>query len=159
MNIAHAKRTLAGTAAASVLLITAACGSDTDDVSTEATIEPTTAATTEATAGATEDATEAGDFVAGDYSATGNYQSPGGTESVDVDVTIDADGTITDVAVEGSADGGNSQQFQEQFASGIADVVVGEPIDELSVSRVSGSSLTSNGFNAAIEDIIEQAQV
>ena len=46
-----------------------------------------------------------------------------------------------------------SEQYQGEFIGGIADVVVGEDIDEISVSRVAGSSLTSGGFNEAIEAI------
>ena len=41
--------------------------------------------------------------------------------------------------------------------AGIADEVVGVAIDELNVTRVAGSSLTSGGFNAALEDIKDQA--
>ena len=37
------------------------------------------------------------------------------------------------------------------------DVVVGQDIDEISVSRVAGSSLTSGGFNRAIEEIKAEA--
>jgi lactam utilization protein B len=39
----------------------------------------------------------------------------------------------------------------------IEDDVVGKDIDELTVSRVAGSSLTSSGFNAALDDIKRQA--
>ena len=40
---------------------------------------------------------------------------------------------------------------------GIADEVVGVALDDLNVSRVAGSSLTSGGFNQAVESIKEQA--
>jgi hypothetical protein len=43
------------------------------------------------------------------------------------------------------------------FIGGIADEVVGKDIDEISVSRVAGSSLTSGGFNDAIEQIKAEA--
>jgi hypothetical protein len=36
-------------------------------------------------------------------------------------------------------------------------VVVGRPIDEVRVSKLAGSSETPKGFNAAIEQIREQA--
>ena len=74
-----------------------------------------------------------------------------------VEVTLDEAGTISAVEVTPQADGGNSEQFQEKFAGGIADVVVGKKITELDVSKVSGSSLTSGGFNAAIAEITADA--
>jgi hypothetical protein len=36
-------------------------------------------------------------------------------------------------------------------------VVVGQDIDQISVSRVAGSSLTSGGFNQAIDTIKSEA--
>ncbi len=62
------------------------------------------------------------------------------------------------MSVDPEATDDQALQFQTRFADGIADEVVGKKIDELDVSKVSGSSLTSGGFNAAIEDIISQAQ-
>ena len=56
------------------------------------------------------------------------------------------------------ATGGNSAQFQGQFASGIASEVVGVALEDVNVSRVAGSSLTSGGFNAAIDTIQAEAQ-
>lgn len=160
MKLTRLSQAAAGAAAASLMLLTAACGSD--DPSSEASGEATSASPS---AAATQDATEAapdtgatGAYKAGDYDAEGSYQTPGGTQSVEVEVTLEADGTITAVDVEPQADGGNSEMFQKKFAGGISKVVVGKKIDELDVSKVAGSSLTSGGFNAAIEDITGQAQ-
>ena len=50
-----------------------------------------------------------------------------------------------------------SEQYQGQFIGGISDAVVGQDIDDLAVSRVAGSSLTSGGFNQAIEAIKSEA--
>ncbi len=93
-----------------------------------------------------------GDYADGTYSADGSYQSPGGQESVSVSITLDDD-VVTAVTVTPHATSGNSKQYQTQFASGIAAEVVGKDIDELDVSRVAGSSLTSGGFNDALEQI------
>lgn len=157
MNIAHVRKTFAAVAATSVLLITAACGSDSDTTE-ETSTEPTTSESSTETETEPAESSDSAEFAAGEYSATGSYQTPNGQESVDVSVTITDDGTITDVAVDGNATNGNSVQFQSQFASGIADEVVGQPIDEIEVDRVSGSSLTGGGFNQAIDEIISQAQ-
>lgn len=51
-----------------------------------------------------------------------------------------------------------AKKFQEDFAGGIKAVVVGKNLDELNVSKVSGSSLTGAGFNQALEAIKTQAK-
>ncbi len=91
-------------------------------------------------------------YADGTYTADGNYQNPGGAASVTVTITLEDD-VVTAVEVAPHATSGNSKQFQTQFASGIADQVVGKDIDSLNVSRVAGSSLTSGGFNDALEKI------
>ncbi|WP_229054411.1 FMN-binding protein [Aeromicrobium sp. Leaf350] len=138
--------------AAAVLMLTAACGGGSDTES-ESTDSSSSDETTE-DASSTETATT---YTVGDYSAEGSYQTPGGTQSVEVELSLEADGTITAVTVTPQADGGNSEQFQTKFAGGIADEVVGTKIDDLDVSKVSGSSLTSGGFNAAVDEIKAEA--
>ena len=71
-------------------------------------------------------------------------------------VTLEDD-IVTAVEVTGDPQKRESQQYQGQFIGGIADVVVGEDIDDLQVSRVAGSSLTSGGFNKAIDAIKSEA--
>ncbi len=88
----------------------------------------------------------------GTYEAEGSYSTPGGQESIGVALTV-ADGVVTDVTVTPEATGGNAARFQEEFASGIADQVVGRELAGLSVDKVSGSSLTGDGFNAALDQI------
>ena len=51
----------------------------------------------------------------------------------------------------------STEKFQGEFIDGVNAIVVGKPIDELQVSKVSGSSLTSGGFNAAIDQIKKEA--
>ena len=67
------------------------------------------------------------------------------------------DDVVTAVEVTGDPQKSESAQYQGEFIGGIADVVVGQEIDSLSVSRVAGSSLTSGGFNQAIETIKSEA--
>ncbi len=88
----------------------------------------------------------------GTYQARGGYQSPNGAETVDVTITL-ANNVITDIVVTPNATSGTSVRYQGQFAEGIAAETVGKPLDALSVSRVSGSSLTSGGFKEALEAI------
>ena len=96
-------------------------------------------------------ATAAAD-ASGTWTETGDYQTPGGQESVEVTLTAE-DGTVTAVKVTGSGGSPNSQQYQAAFISGIAAEVVGKPLNGLEVGAVSGSSLTGQGFNAAVEKI------
>ena len=95
-------------------------------------------------------------YADGTYTAEASYQAPSGTETVTVELTI-ADDTVTAVTVSQDSNDREAREFQERFASGIAAQVVGKDVSSLSVSRVSGSSLTSGGFNAAVEQIRSQA--
>ena len=97
-----------------------------------------------------------GAYVDGTYTATGTYQTPETVETVQVTVTL-ADDVVTDVEVVGDPQARESQQYQSQFIGGIADQVVGKDIDEVSVSRVAGSSLTSGGFMKALAEIKAEA--
>jgi uncharacterized protein with FMN-binding domain len=99
---------------------------------------------------------DAGAYEDGTYDASGSYQAPSGTETIDVTVTLEG-GVITDVQVVGNATDPEAQQHQGEFIGGIAGEVVGKSIDEIQVSKVSGSSLTSGGFNKAIEEIKAEA--
>ncbi len=100
----------------------------------------------------------AGDYADGTYTASGSYQAPSGTESVEVTVTL-ADNLVTGVEVIGGASNTQAKRYQGEFIDGIGAVVVGKNLNELQVDRVGGSSLTSGGFNAAIETIRADAAV
>lgn len=93
----------------------------------------------------------------GTYSADGTYVSPNGTETVGVELTL-ASGTVTAVNITQHPSNPNTRKFQGEFAGGIAAQVVGKSIDELNVSKVAGSSLTSGGFNQALDKIKAEAQ-
>lgn len=95
-------------------------------------------------------------YTDGEYTAKGAYQTPETVEQISVTLTL-ADGVVKDVSVTGDPQAPETKQYQGEFIAGIADVVEGKSIDELNVSRVAGSSLTSSGFNKALEDIKEQA--
>ena len=95
-------------------------------------------------------------YADGTYTAEGTYSTPESVETVLVTVTLEDD-RITDVEVVGDPQKAESRLYQGRFIGGIAAEVVGKDIDEIQVSRVAGSSLTSGGFNAAIADIKQQA--
>jgi uncharacterized protein with FMN-binding domain len=95
-------------------------------------------------------------YADGTYTAEGSYTTPESVETISVTVTLQDD-VITSVEVSGDPQRPESEQYQGQFIGGIAEVVEGQDIDTLSVSRVAGSSLTSGGFNQAIEAIKAEA--
>ncbi|PWC07381.1 FMN-binding protein [Mycetocola zhujimingii] len=103
--------------------------------------------------GNTPSAPESGaEYTDGEYTATGDYTSPGGEETVTVTLSLE-DSVVTALDVTGSGNTPNGKKFQGEFIDNISDIVVGQRIDELKVSKVAGSSLTSGGFNAAIDEI------
>lgn len=93
----------------------------------------------------------------GTYSADGTYRSPQGQETVGVQLTLAA-GTVTAVKITEHPSNPNTRKFQGEFSGGIAAQVVGRSIDELKVEKVAGSSLTSGGFNEAVEKIKAEAK-
>ncbi|WP_368497528.1 hypothetical protein [Herbiconiux sp. A18JL235] len=156
---------LAAMTGLSISVALAGCATDTS-TSAEAGTAPSSTADAPSTAASTpsstpstgSDSAGAGSstYADGTYEATGGYTSPNGQEEVDVSVTLEGD-VITAVTVTPEATNPNSVNYQTQFADGIAAVVVGKDIDEIEVSRVAGSSLTSGGFNKAIETIKSEA--
>lgn len=97
-----------------------------------------------------------GTYKDGTYSADGNYRSPNGTETVGVQLTL-SNGTVSAVEITQHPSNPNTRRFQGEFAGGITEQVVGKSLDEIKVSKVAGSSLTSGGFNQAVEEIKAQA--
>ncbi len=141
---------LAGVAGMFALAGCASGATTTDDASSApATDSSPSAAQTGAAAGGTT-------YTDGTYTAEGSYQTPESVEQISVTLTLEG-GVVTDVEVTGDPQARESQQYQSQFIGGIAEVVVGESIDDIEVSRVAGSSLTSGGFNEAVEEIKSEA--
>lgn len=93
----------------------------------------------------------------GTYSASGGYRSPGGNEEIDVTITI-ADGIVTQSDVTPLAASRESMEYQDDFVGGYKSQVVGKSIAEIQLGKVSGSSLTSRGFNEALDQIRNQAK-
>lgn len=153
-------------AGAAMALVMTACGATTQttDQSESTSVAPTTtssAGSADTSSGSTESeaaevGTDASVYNDGTYTASGSYQTPESVETIDVTITLEGD-IITAVEVSGDSQVRESQQYQSRFIGGIADEVVGKSIDEVSVSRVAGSSLTSGGFNEALEVIKSEA--
>ncbi len=101
--------------------------------------------------------TQQGGYKNGTYAADGAYTSPAGTEMLGVSVTLTND-VITDAQVSVKAQVPASKHWQQVFTDNYKQYVVGKNINEVNLTKVSGSSLTPKGFNDAIQKIKTQAK-
>jgi uncharacterized protein with FMN-binding domain len=124
------------------------CGSSADAGTTGSSAAATSAATPPPSGTSFKDGT---------YSELGRYTSPGGASAVAVTLTLKR-GVVTAVKVVPKAENPTAAGYESQFASGVAAKVVGKPITALNVTVVSGSSLTSQGFDAAVAAIEAKAK-
>ena len=93
----------------------------------------------------------------GQYSANGNYVSPGGAQSIGLTATI-KEGKISQIQMTSKATDAKSERYQNSFKDGVSGIVVGKSLDgNLDPGTVNGSSLTREGFVQAIEAIKIQA--
>jgi uncharacterized protein with FMN-binding domain len=145
---------LAGIAVIGGLAGCSSAGADAEG--TAATSTPAAGSTSESSSGAAGSGADASALKDGTYTEDGSYNSPGGQESITVKLTL-AGGVVENVDVTSNATNPNSKKYQGEFVDGIDDVVVGKSITDLNVSKVAGSSLTSGGFNDAIDKIIADA--
>ncbi|WP_194763556.1 hypothetical protein [Microbacterium sp. UFMG61] len=134
------------------LLVLAGCSGTADAEDTSTGGSSSTDSSTDTSTGSASSA----EYADGTYTADGSYQTPETVEEISVTLTI-ADGLVSEVEVTGDPQARESEQYQGQFIDGIADEVVGKSLDEIDVSKVAGSSLTSGGFNKAVDAIKEQA--
>ncbi len=163
------RRVLTALAAVSILGAAGCAGAEAEPPAQEsqAASEPQSESESPAATGAPA-TTEAGDaagqgaasqvYEDGTYTETGSYQSPAGPEEVGVTMTLEAD-VVTAVEVEPMPDNPTTTMYQERFAGGISDAIVGRKLDDLTVDKVAGSSLTSGGFNEAADKIKSEAQL
>jgi len=134
---------------------------DTDDTTAKTSDTTTSTSATDSESATTDtsttDTAATSTYKDGSYTATGTYDSPGGTEKITIDVTLQ-NGTVTATSAKSGATDPEASEYQDEFISGYKQLVVGKKVDSISLSRVSGSSLTSQGFNNALNSIKKQAQ-
>lgn len=92
----------------------------------------------------------------GTYSAVGSYITPGGAQEVGVTLTI-SDGIIESSELDLLGTLAISEEKQADFAANYESFVIGKNIDEVELTKVSGSSLTPKGFNDALDQIKQEA--
>lgn len=93
----------------------------------------------------------------GSYSATGSYVSPGGTETLRVNLTI-ADDIVKSLSVTPVHVDSTAAQYQAQFDGGVGAIVIGRNLANANVGAVAGSSLTCVGYNSALATIRAHAK-
>jgi uncharacterized protein with FMN-binding domain len=98
-----------------------------------------------------------GTYKDGVFTADANYEVPDGQNTLTLKVTV-ASGKITAVEPTSDYQSGESARYIGRFDRNISGVVVGQPIDGLSVDRVGGASLTSAAFNDALDTIRNEAK-
>ena len=90
------------------------------------------------------------------YTGTGTYLTPARTShEIEVTLTVE-EGIVTaaDVVYDGGA--GFSNPNQERFDGAFEAQVVGKSLENISLSRVGGASLTTEAFNQAVAAIKAQ---
>jgi uncharacterized protein with FMN-binding domain len=150
------KSVFAGIAGLSLAGTVAGCAPSAQQPAAQETPSAESSAAAAPSASSSASASSGEGYKDGTYKADGTYKSPNGTETVGVQLTL-ANGTVSAVEITEHPSNPNTRKFQGEFASGIAEQVVGKSLDEIKVSKVAGSSLTSGGFNQAVEEIKTQA--
>ncbi|WP_312178998.1 hypothetical protein [Arthrobacter sp.] len=153
----QAKKPILTVVAGLTLLGTAGCGSNgaaTEE--TNPTNNPETSPASTSPAGSTAGSGTV-EYADGEYTGTGTYIPPSNQqEEVTVKMTLSG-GTVTALEVTPSGNNPTSKRYQAEFTGGIQEQVVGKPLDSLDVGKVAGSSLTSQGFNKALDMIKGEA--
>ena len=136
--------TSSGSITTTPIISEASSGTGTDSGSTAPTNSGTTAA--------------ASTYADGTYTATGSYNTPEGAQSIQVTLEIVDDVVKNAIVVPEATVGTVSSMWQEKFTSGYGAIVFGKSFVDLKLTKVSGSSLTPMGFNAAVATIQSQAK-
>lgn len=97
-----------------------------------------------------------GTYKDGTYTASVTYFTPDGQEPLDVKVTLSGN-TITDTSVDANTISGEGQRYFDRFSSYYKSQVVGQKISDVSLNRVAGASLTTDAFNQALQQIMQNA--
>jgi hypothetical protein len=99
---------------------------------------------------------EAG-FVDGSYTVEASYFTPRRTEHLmDITLTLE-NGIVTDASIIWDGDVTPKTPNHIAFDEAYKAEVVGQPINEIYLSRVGGASLTSEAFNEAVQEIQTEA--
>jgi uncharacterized protein with FMN-binding domain len=132
---------------------TSQTASTTSDTSSSAAA-PQTTSSTPSTSATVSNAT----YKDGTYNASATYSVPREyTNSIKVTLTV-KDGKITNVTTNSQTDDRESEAYISDFESSVSSAVVGKSLANLSANRIGGASLTTEGFNEALQQIQSNAK-
>lgn len=94
----------------------------------------------------------------GTYSAKANYFVPHGYESITVTLSV-KNGVVTSSSIQNSQSDPESARFQQDFSAQYKTYVIGKNIKGLNLPYMAGASDTAQGFDNALHQIQNQAQV
>lgn len=143
-----------------VLLVVAATaaviatGNNKDNITNDATTALENTATNGQPPEATSSITNLND---GTYTTSADYATPGGVQEIKVTLTI-SKGVVSNSVISHVATAREDEEYQSAFDASYKTQVVGKKISDISLHRVAGASLTTDGFNSALLDIAKQAQ-
>ncbi len=100
--------------------------------------------------------TSSGSYKDGSYSTSAEYYTPEETDSIKVTLAV-KNGVVTNVSASTSTSSRESRQYDSAFLNAYKSYVVGKSLGSLNLNRVSGASLTTEGFNKALDAIRQQA--
>lgn len=133
-------------------------GRSNEAVAPEAPVDTNTDSTTEIPTGEETSANQTSTtYKDGTYSVKGVYTSPAGPEEFPVTITLNGD-IVTDATMTVNSENAGSVNFQTQFRDNFKEFVIGKNIDEVVLTKVSGSSLTPKGFNDALTKVKTEAK-
>lgn len=145
-------------AIAIIYFVTAARTSTGDASSMTSDTTPSTSASTTANNSNNDSSNTSSDasFKDGSYSASGSYRTPQSVETINVTLTVKS-GFVTDSSVQQSPQTRDAVPYQAAFKDNYKSLVIGKKLSDLSLTNVSGSSLTPLGFNTAVDKIKSEA--
>ncbi|MGD8373913.1 MAG: hypothetical protein PVI21_03590 [Candidatus Woesebacteria bacterium] len=96
----------------------------------------------------------------GTYIANVAYDVPKSSNGLEVEVILSGD-VLTSVSATHKLDSGDSKStvYLNNFDAALSGQVVGRKIEDINLSRVGGASLTTDAFNAALSDVMQQAKL
>ena len=147
---------LIGLATGAVVLINQEHREDSADTTTSVQSN-STSSTTSSSGSSTSTTDSSTTYKDGTYIESATYISPGGRETVTVGLTI-KNGVVTDSSFSATASDRDAREYQSMFSGSYKSQVVGKAVNSISLSRVAGASLTTNGFNDALEQIKSDAK-
>lgn len=129
---------------------------DSSNPDTNTTAAQNTSANTTPNSTATNPSAASSSFKDGTYSATADYYTPEDTDSIKVTLAV-KDGVVSTVSATTTTSSRESRQYDSAFLDAYKSYVVGKSLSGLNLNRVSGASLTTEGFNNALDTIRQQA--